>query len=175
MRLLLLLICLSVLNISFSQKSDCSWFYELQDNGFDEVTKEVSALSESIYGPQLSITAWPNDPKYKGSYGLGLTWTMHPYPTFIGAEKDIIQMSIKVNGVYKKYTFNTKHSSYKSNAGYNIHQLFVKGGATKELLNDLKIGTELNVVINYGQTYQSSIFKYKMACSSAAISKLLAK
>jgi hypothetical protein len=162
-------------SVVLCQKSECSWFYDLKDNGFDEVTRKVSAVPESTFGPDIEIISWPEDPKYKGVYGLTFSWVLNSPPQLFGGDKDIIQASIKVNGVNKKYSFTTKYNSYKSNAGYVVVQLHVIGGATKQFLNDLKVGTELNVVTNYGQSgIQSSIFKYKMNCSSASISKLLA-
>jgi hypothetical protein len=167
--LLLTVVSLSISNNIFSQKVECNWFYELKDNGFDETTRRVSAVGVSIFSPSIDIYAWPNDPTQKGYYGLMFSWSSYNNdraPQLIGGDQDKVQASIKVNGVNKKYVFDTKYSSGPT--------LVIIGGAKKEFLNDLKIGTELNIVINYGQAFQSAVYKYDLNCSSSCITKLMA-
>ena len=161
---------LSTSNDFFSQKVECNWFYELNDNGFDETTRKVSAVGESIFSPSVKIYAWPTDPTQKGFYGMQLAWwgvDQSRGPQLIGGNQDKVQASIKVNGVNKKYVFSTTYSS-------SGPTLSIVGGASKEFLNDLKVGTELNIVVNYGQAFQSTIYKYDLRCSSSCISKLMA-
>ena len=154
-------------NVALSQKTECNWFYELKDNGFEEAVRRVSSVGESTYSPYLEIFAWPTDPNYKGFYGMQLSWPLGSPPQLIGGDQDKIQMSIKVNGVNKKYSFSSKYSK-----GYT---LAVVGGATKDFLNDLKTGSELNIVINLGQAgIQSQVYKYGLNCSSSCITKLMA-
>jgi hypothetical protein len=166
--LLLTVVSLSISNNIFSQKVECNWFYKLNDNGFDETTREVSAVGVGISEPFIQIFAWPKDPNYKGIYGITISWPGVTPPQLIGGNQDKVQASIKVNGVNKKYSFDTKY------LGQGSSTLTLVGGATKEFLNDLKSGTELNIVVNYGQVFQSRIYKYDLRCSSSCITKLMA-
>jgi len=153
-------------NNIFSQKDECNWFYKLEDNGFDEVTRTVSSVGDAIYSPYINIIGWPTDPKYKGIYGMTLSWPLGGQPQLVGADQDKVQMSIKVNGVNKKYSFTTKYSKGPS--------LAIVGGANKDFLNDLKNGTELNIVVNLNEFYKSQVYRYELKCSSSCITKLMA-
>ncbi len=161
--LLLTVVSLSISNNIFSQKTDCDVEYVFTDNGFDEPVRTV--YLDNWGTPNTMIKTWPKSTTYKGYYSLVFNFVGGNPPKLIGGNQDKVQASVKVNGIFKKYTFDTNYSN---------GVLTVVGSVPKEFLNDLKVGSELNIVINYGKPYQSLVYKYPLKCSSSSITKLMA-
>jgi hypothetical protein len=161
--LLLIAVFLSTHNNVFSQKTDCDVEYGFTDNGFDEPVRTV--YLGNLVGPMTEINTWPKNATYKGYYSLGFSFAGVTPPQLIGGNQDKIDATIKVNGILKKYSFATSSSGMV---------LKVVGSLPKAFLNDLKIGSELNVVFNYGKSYQSKVYHYNLKCSTSCITKLMA-
>lgn len=145
-------------SVTFAQKSDCTWFYDLNDNGFEDATKVVTATSYGV--PSIHITSMVDNPKYKGIYVVDFSWILDSPPLLNGGDKDMIDASIKINGVNKKYSFTTKYTSSKNTLGGNSIALYLSSPqeTIKAFMNDLKIGSELNIVINYGKAGLHPLF-----------------
>jgi hypothetical protein len=162
-------------SVTFAQKSNCSWFYDLNDNGFEDATKIVTATSYGV--PTIHITSFVDNPKYKGIYVVDFSWIIDSPPLLYGGDNDIIDASIKINGVNKKYSFTTKYITSKNKLGSTSVYLYLSSPqeTIKDFMNDLKIGSELNIIVNYGKPgLQSPVYKYNLNCSSSCISKLMA-